>query len=242
MKVYIQSYKNGLPHNVNFFSAYDGFADMGAETVPFCTIQELSESNAGDIVVGYVDMVRDRLSQLGFTTPEIDYPDELSEFLGRKIWTSHINTINNHPEYWPIFIKSVEDKRISGRIIRSIHDLMGCGESGCNAEIYCSEIVNFVAEWRVFVKYGKILDVRPYKGDWKKQYDPNIIDSCIQSFKNMPAGCGIDFGVTDDNRTILIEVNDGYALGCYGLNKILYAKLLSARWSQLTDTVDPFNF
>jgi len=27
-------------------------------------------------------------------------------------------------------------------------------------------------EWRVFVRYGKILDVRPHKGDWKVHYDP----------------------------------------------------------------------
>ncbi len=27
----------------------------------------------------------------------------------------------------------------------------------------------------------------------------------------------MDFGLTDDGRTLLIEVNDGYSIGCYGL-------------------------
>lgn len=48
--------------------------------------------------------------------------------------------------------------------------------------------------------------------------------------------------VTDDGRTLLIEVNDGYALGCYGLFYIDYAKLLSARWAELTGTEDECAF
>lgn len=242
MKVYIQSTKNNLPHNYNFFNAYEGFLDMGAEIVNFYQSEELRESEIGDIVVGYVDTVRERLCQLGIETPEMDYPDELNKYLGRRIWKSEINTINNHAELWPVFVKSVEDKRITGKVIASIRDLVGCGESGGNAEVYCSEIVNFVAEWRVFIRYGKILDVRPYKGDWRVHYDSTVIENCINDFHTMPAGCAVDFGVTDDGLTLLIEVNDGYALGCYGLNKFLYAKLLSARWAELTRTADQFNF
>ncbi|MBQ8961536.1 MAG: hypothetical protein IJ071_10060 [Ruminococcus sp.] len=41
---------------------------------------------------------------------------------------------------------------------------------------------------------------------------------------------------------MLIEVNDGYALGCYGLFYIDYAKLLSARWAELTGTEDECAF
>lgn len=44
----------------------------------------------------------------------------------------------------------------------------------------------------------------------------------------------MDWGVTDDNRTLLIEVNDGYALGNYGLHPSLYAALLEARWHEIT--------
>jgi len=242
MKVFVQSSKNNFPHNYNFFNAYEGFLDMGAEIVPFCTPQGLQESVAEDIVVGYVGTIRDRLYQLGFETPEMDYPNELSDYLGRKIWKSNINTISNHSELWPVFVKSIEDKRITGKVIASIHDLVGCGESGCNAEVYCSEIVHFVAEWRVFVRYGQIIDVRPYKGDWRVHYDSAVIEKCINEFTSAPAGCAVDFGVTNDGRTLLIEVNDGYALGCYGLNKYAYAKLLSARWSELTHTEDQYNF
>ena len=47
---------------------------------------------------------------------------------------------------------------------------------------------------------------------------------------SMPAGCALDFSVTDDGRTLLIEMNGGYSLGLYGLEPTLHAKLLTARW------------
>lgn len=125
-----------------------------------------------------------------------------------------------------MFIKSVEGKRLSGKIINSIHDLVGCRCCDDNYEVLCSAPVDFIAEWRVFVRYGKILDVRPYKGDWKVHYTPNVIEKAIQDYATAPNAYGIDFGVTSKDETLLVEVNEGYALGCYGLFPHLYAKFL----------------
>lgn len=52
----------------------------------------------------------------------------------------------------------------------------------------------------------------------------------------------MDICVTDDGRTLLVEFNDTYSLGCYGLNDIQCAKLISARWSQLLNREDEYNF
>lgn len=53
-----------------------------------------------------------------------------------------------------------------------------------------------------------------------------------------PPGYAAGFGVTRGGRTLFIEVNDGYSLGSYGLQRNLYAQLLSARWAELTGTAD----
>ena len=179
MRVFIQSSKNDFPHNETIFNAYAGFQDMGAEFIHFHDYEVLHDSKPEDIVVGYKGTIKNRLYQLGFETPELDYPKELTKYLGRKIWKSDINTICAHHELWPVFVKSYEVKRITGKVIRSIHDLVGCGESGSNAVVHCSDAVNFLAEWRVFVRYGKILDVRPYKGDWREHFDPKVIENCV---------------------------------------------------------------
>ena len=48
--------------------------------------------------------------------------------------------------------------------------------------------------------------------------------------------------VTKDGRTLLVEFNDAYSLGAYGLADIYYAKLISARWSQLLGVKDEYHF
>jgi len=48
----------------------------------------------------------------------------------------------------------------------------------------------------------------------------------------------MDFGILEDGRTCLVEVNDGYSLGRYdGINGSDYTDLLIARWNQLTNQI-----
>lgn len=242
MKVYIQTKPNGIFYSHICYGAYEGFYEMGFEIVPFYDFSELKSSNIEDVVVSSVNRVRGRLYEFGIITPEMDYPESLQKYLGRKIWPSTINTINTHPELWPVFVKPVEDKKFTGVVVRSPKDLIGCGTEGTDVDVTCSEILDIRTEWRVFVRYGHILDVRRYKGDWRLHYDPNVIESAVKDFTDAPAGYAIDFGVTADGRTVLIEVNDGYSLGHYGLMENLYAKLLSARWAELTGTEDECAF
>lgn len=242
MKVYIQSYQNGIPHNYNFMNAWQGFREMGFEILPFSDMETLRTSEKNDIVVGYVNTVRNRLFDFGIITPEMDYPKELEKYLGRKIWQTTMANVSNDPSCWPVFVKPLEDKQFTGVVVHSTKDLIGCGIEGVNQDVYCSEIVDFVAEWRCFVRYGKILSIRPYKGDWRCHYDASVIENAVREYENAPNGYAIDFGLTKDGRTLLIEVNDGYALGCYGLYYLDYAKLLSARWAELTSTEDECAF
>lgn len=223
-------------------NAYQGFYEMGFEIVSFSEPSVLEASSKEDVIVRYVETVRNRLRSYKIEPKEMDYPPELSVYLGRKIWHEKMNAINNNPNTWPVFIKPVEDKQFTGIVVNSTKDLIGCGIEGVNQDIICSEVVEFITEWRCFVRYGQILSVRPYKGDWHKHFDANIIENAVNEFVSAPAGYAIDFGLTKDGRTLLIEVNDGYALGCYGLFYIDYAKLLSARWAELTDTQDECSF
>lgn len=234
--------KDRVPYNVNFYSAWLGFSDMGFEIVPYFKPSELLGVERGDVVVGGIGACQAVLRRFGVQIPQINHPESLTPFLGRELWRSTINQVNNDIESWPLFVKPVEDKKFTGKVIKGISDLVGCGISGENPSVICSEVVDFEAEWRCFVRYGEILDVRPYKGDWRLHFDPSIIEGAVKEYRNAPAGYGIDFGVTADRRTLLVEVNDGYALGCYGLQHDLYAQLLCARWSELIGVEDELSY
>ncbi len=51
--------------------------------------------------------------------------------------------------------------------------------------------------------------------------------------RGAPHAYSLDWGVTDDGRTLLVEMNEGYALGHYGLPPVSYARFLAARWHQI---------
>jgi hypothetical protein len=240
MKVYIRQDAEKQFASVNFFTAYDGFRKMGWEIEGFDRTTNFDSLQPDNVVVGYLDDVWSALTKLNIAIPpETNYPEELQEFLGRKIWRSKIDYIASHPELWNIFVKpAYSSKKFVGRVVRSTKDLIACGDEYENTEIWCSEVVNFVAEWRCFVRYGEIIDLRKYAGSWRVHLDPEIVDRAIKSYRNAPKAYAIDFGTTDRSETLLIEVNDGYSLGCYGLASHDYAKFLATRWAEMTATED----
>ncbi len=241
MRAFILS-KNGVPMNTNYYTAWLGFKEMGVDVVPYSEPKFVNEIERDDIVVGGMGMCHKALEKFEVELPHINYPGSLSSFLGRRIWFSTINEVNNDVESWPLFVKPVEDKRFTGVAVRRTADLVGCGTSGENAAVICSEIVDFVAEWRCYVRYGEILGVKLYRGDWGASLDSNVVKAAVAAYQDAPTGYGIDFGLTADGRTLLVEVNDGYSLGNYGLQHNLYAQLLSARWSELMGVDDPFGY
>lgn len=111
-----------------------------------------------------------------------------------------------------LVVKPVESKKFTGKVISSIKDLIGCGA---------------------------------YNEDWHYNYDAEVLDEIMDQFiewDKRPMACSIDIGVTKDGRTLLIECNDAYSLGAYGLVDYKYTKLLSARWSQLLEREDVFDY
>lgn len=231
--------------SINFAVAAAGFHLLGWELVRYQDVRSvLSELTKEDLVVDFLDESHLALQQLGIVPPRVaTYPEVLQPFLGRTIWSSTINTIAAQPELWPVFVKPSETtKAFTGVVVRGTRDLIGCGNPMTDTPIWCAEPVRLLAEWRCFVRYGQILDVRPYTGDWRQHFDPRVIEAAVATWTDQPRGCALDFGIDDRGRTLLIETNDGIALGAYGLAPRDYARLLSARWTELTGVHDDCNF
>lgn len=242
MKVYLQINNTGMPLDYDHFNAAYGFREMGFEIVEFENYETLKKSELNDVIVGYSGPIEIRLHDFDLSIPDVDYPESISKYLGRRIWKATINTINNNPDLWNVFVKPVRRKTFKGRVVRSTADLIGCGSTNTDQEIYVSELLNFVSEYRVFVRYGEIIDVRHYAGDWSVFPDASIIKNCVNEYKEGINTYAIDFGVTDKGTTNLIEVNVSGAIGAYGLDPIMYAKFMSARWAELTGTEDECDF
>jgi len=248
MKVFAKTKENSsIYHSPNFAHAVYGFRELGAEIINYEWVDDIYDKvQREDIVLDYIsqcDYIFDKFS----THPElIDYPECLHPFMGRNVWTDRIDHFNTHPETWNCFIKPVKHKCFTGRVVREPKDLIGCGNQNENYEIICTDIVDIKREWRAFIRYDKIIDIRPYKGDWHYNYDPMVIDACLEAFETWekrPMACSLDFAVIEKDgkeQTIFLEQNDAYALGCYGLYHSDYAKLISARWAQIMEVEDEY--
>lgn len=224
--------------SVNRQVAFVGFSLRG-EDVRFFEIDEFDALELGedDIVVGGIGLVRRALMRLGLPTPVLDsLPQTLSAFAGRKTWRGPMGDARHAVERGEqLFVKPLPTdlKLFNGQPMRAFSDLLSTAHVPDDTIVECAELTPFISEHRTFVIHGEIVDLRPYKGDPLVFPDADRVRDAVASFTDAPAAYALDVGVAEDGRTLLVEVNDGYAVGSYGLSPMRYAALIDARWAEL---------
>ena len=212
MVVYIRQSKLPSEVSINKYNAQVGAYLQGEEVILYQSFSEIKQLTSDDTVVDYITETRALL---------------------KKIYAGVLGEIVNIPDNWGKFIKPKAGSKIfTGRVVNGTRDLIGIGLP-FDYPIWISEVVEFIAEWRCFVLDGRVLDVRPYTGDYHTQFDPSVIDEAISCWKDAPIAYGLDIGVTSDGRTLVVEVNDGYALGNYGLSPLKSINFHKARWKEM---------
>ena len=233
MVVYIRQSKLPSEVSINKYNAQVGAYLQGEEVILYQSFSEIKQLTSDDTVVDYITETRALLKMMGLNVPVYDYPIELKEFYGRKIYAGVLGEIVNIPDNWGKFIKPKAGSKIfTGKVVNGTCDLIGIGLP-FDYPIWISEVVEFIAEWRCFVLDGRGLDVWPYTGDYHTQFNPSVIDEAISCWKDAPIAYGLDIGVTSDGRTLVVEVNDGYALGNYGLSPLKSINFHKARWKEM---------
>lgn len=245
MVVYIRQSKLPSEVSINKYNAQVGAYLQGEEVILYQSFSEIKQLTSDDTVVDYITETRALLKMMGLNVPVYDYPIELKEFFGRKIYAGILGEIVNIPDNWGKFIKPKAGSKVfTGRVVNGTHDLIGIGLP-FDYPIWISEVVEFIAEWRCFVLDRRVLDVRPYTGDYHAHFDASVIDEAISCWKDAPIAYGLDIGVTRDGRTLVVEVNDGYALGNYGLSPLNSINFHKARWKEMVkpyfEKYDVFN-
>ena len=114
-----------------------------------------------------------------------------------------------------------------------MHFLLQTAGLSDETEVLCSEVVHFDTEWRGFVLNQELIGLKHYKGDFGKIPDVSIIQAAIAKYTSAPAAYSIDVALTYAGKTVLVEINDAFALGSYGLDPVKYAQMIEARWDQI---------
>jgi ATP-grasp domain, R2K clade family 2 len=192
------------------------------------------------LVVGDNPTITTALKRIGFNYTNDAYPKSLEKYLGRKVWETTIRKLTSQASFKEVsgvFVKpKSKAKLFTGFVINSDYELFQLERFSKDTDLYCSTLVNWLSEYRVFVNNSKIVGVRMYDGDEALKLDMDVVGKAVSDFENSgekTTAYGIDFGVLESGETTFIEWNDGFALGAYGLDKEIYTDLLIARWEEI---------
>ncbi|SHL23946.1 ATP-grasp domain-containing protein [Chryseobacterium polytrichastri] len=193
------------------------------------------------LVVGDHPTMLQVFKKLDINSLTPSYPESLKKYLMRNIWETTVRKLlmENNGDSMNIFVKpKSKAKLFTGFVIYSTYDLFKLETLPKDTILYCSSLVEWVSEFRVFINKSNIVGIKNYSGDESLKLNMNFVEIAIQSFENSEEstdGYGIDFGILKNGETSLVEWNDGFALGSYGLDKNIYTDLLLSRWKQIVD-------
>lgn len=234
-KIYIQKFGGEFIGDYTY-AAYEGFDYRRSHDIHFFEDINKVPPRKNHIVVGCIEDTVAYLQMIGVPVPlPLNIPKELLPFAKREIKVMTMEEFKLTKDL-PIFVKPYSKLKefLSGVIQResSRRDLFN--DVPDESLVLTSEVIEMEAEYRGFVKRGKLVGLKHYRGDFRLYPDFKVIDECISQYKTAPAAYTIDFAVTNKNETVLIECNDGWSVGSYGLDGEIYADFLLTRWVELT--------
>lgn len=219
---------SGTPFD-NFCSdAAVGAFESGIKTVPFFDIKTVNK-NPYNIVVTTVE---ESLEWLDYNLQAID-DKWAKEFKKRK---ETITTIDEITEY-PCFIKPYKHiKAFTGIVVENKREAVLFTQDFKDS-ISCQEIIDFESEYRVYITKDRgVLGIKHYLGDPYIIPDKSFVEDVFSAAKkNLKQNSyTLDIGIDKQGQNYLIEINDGWSVGNYGLNPSAYYSFVKARWLQLT--------
>ena len=215
-------------------------AKMGAEQLGIDTkVFEDSTEVPGDktnILVGSVEMLSKWLSINQFNVPTPIPSHVCNSFMGRP---THIRPMSNAydlVEKGPIFVKPAYEIKAFTGFVATDACMLEVFSQNYQGDVMIQPVIDIVSEYRCYISNDKIVGLKHYDGDPLAFPNPTTIIDCIkESLQHIDYHSFVlDFGVLADGKTILVEANDAWAIGNYGLDPQKYYLFIRDRWLQLT--------
>ncbi len=240
--IYIQSNKDRtLPHHFDCACALYGAMDSAMD-YRLTTFEEVASGKFDTLIkqnlfVGSTEFMREVFSRIGKTDVRVPKNSNREH---KIITLGEARDIVAGGK--KIFIKPLTIKLFTGLILDGCHyaslDNIPDDTLVMSYEPFSNRIFT---EWRVYVHNHKIVDVKNYSGDLFGVPDSSYINKVITENKvfGFPIAYVIDVGRLDmplsaqlfDN--VIIEYNDMWAIGNYGVPNDLYLKLLKDRYFEI---------
>lgn len=238
--VYIQSRLDGQPHH---FDAA-------------CALYGAEEANQEWKLISYEQLKSGAFDSLISRNLFVGSVEFMNEVFNRMPLKNHPRVpANSDREHSIMTLKDVRDKvRIGQTVfvkplkIKAFTGLVVDQMTISSLKIYPDEMQVMVykvfsspilSEWRCYIHEGRMVDARNYSGDFTITPNFTYIQKTIGPFcreKKFPCAFTIDVAVLDfidAEITEVVEFNDMWAIGNYGMPNDLYYRLLKDRYFEI---------
>lgn len=179
------------------------------------------------LFVGSVEFMKEVFKRVGKVVPSMKPAQEV-----KQLWIS--DAIDRVKSGQKLFIKPVETKLFSGMVFDNM--CIGMLEKFPDeTEVYVCEPFNnpIVSEWRLYVRNKEVVEARNYSGSFKKVPNWIYADFILTSGEKFPSCFTLDLALLKNGETVVVEYNDMWAIGNYGMDNSLYYKLLRERYYEI---------
>ena len=231
--IYIQSdSERKLPHNFDAACVLYG-AIENAEDVRLTSIDEILSGKFDSLIrnrlmAGSVDFMQAVFNRAGIIVPSIhtlnqNYTETSLSEVRSKIQSG---------EEW--FIKPLSAKLFTGMVFNAttISQLKASADDMkvLISKPFESRILN---EVRCYVHNNVIVDARNYAGDFRITHDWSWADRMVKDMKDAPIAYTMDIAAFENGENTIVEFNDMWAIGNYGIDNSTYFQLLKARYFEI---------
>jgi hypothetical protein len=232
--IYIQSdIDRKLPHHFDCACGLYGALDHGLE-IRLTSFEEVQSGKFDNLIrsnvfIGSVEFMKEVFSRIGKTNirvPENSNRQHLNMKLGEAKILSKSKNIFIKPFDIKLFTGFVLDQMVYSSIANISDDTM--------VMVYDVFPSPIKSEWRCYIGRDRIVDIRNYSGDMFTTPDESYLESVISSNKGLfPTAYTIDIGILENGDNVVIEYNDMWAIGNYGIDNYEYFSLLKSRYFEI---------
>jgi hypothetical protein len=233
--IYIQSNdKRTLPHHFDcscaMFGAIESALDYRLTTFDEVASGKFDQLIRKNLFVGSVEFMREVFKRVGINDVRVPKNSNRTHWVGTLGEIKRSAQLGNKH-----FIKPLEIKLFTGFVIDQIqYTSIQSLPDDTPVMVYDVFKGELMSEWRVYISNHKMIDSRNYSGDFTIGPNYDYVQSVIRENKEVfPESYTIDIGILSTGENVVVEFNDMWAIGNYGVDNETYLRLLRSRYFEI---------
>lgn len=232
--IFLQKDKySDIPHHFDVACAMYGAIETGQD-YRLITYEDLATSRLlvtkNNLFVGSVEFMRAVFNLVGVEDPRVP------ENSNRPFDVITLGEAKSRAKSGEkLFIKPFEIKLFTGFVIDQMqHTSINGIPDDTKLMAYKPFEHRIESEWRCYIFNNRVEYIGNYSGDLYVNIDGSYLNKVIDENKDkFPCAYTIDIGVLSNGENVVIEYNDMWAIGNYGMPNDIYLRMLKKRYQEI---------